>query len=139
MKNWISKTKYYLNSFLEVGVLLLAVSVIAEIIFGPNVAFFGSQVTQNLISLLNNLGSQGIAALIIVFAVIFIENKQENLVKISFRSKGDFSVNDFARNHYNGGGHINAAGGKSSQDLNKTISEFISILPRYKNALKDAS
>ena len=75
----------------------------------------------------------------VVFAVIFIENKQENLVKISFRSKGDFSVNDFARNHYNGGGHINAAGGKSSQDLNKTISEFISILPRYKNALKDAS
>ena len=139
MNKWISKVKYYLNSFLEVGVLLLAVSVIAEIIFGPNVAFFGSQVTQNLISLLNNLGSQGIAALIIVFAVIFIENKQENLVKISFRSKGDFSVNDFARNHYNGGGHINAAGGKSSQDLNKTISEFISILPRYKNALKDAS
>tara|TARA_B100000029_G_C16768630_1_gene664637 strand:+ start:141 stop:377 length:237 start_codon:yes stop_codon:yes gene_type:complete len=75
MKNWISKIKYYLNSFLEVGVLLLAVSVIAEVIFGPNVAFFGSQVTENLISLLNNLGSQGIAALIIVFAVIFAYRK----------------------------------------------------------------
>ena len=75
MKNWISKVKYYLNSFLEVGVLLLAVSVIAEIIFGPNVAFFGSQVTQNLIKLLNSLGSQGIAALIIVFAVIFAYRK----------------------------------------------------------------
>ena len=75
MNKWISKVKYYLNSFLEVGVLLLAVSVIAEIIFGPNVAFFGSQVTQNLISLLNNLGSQGIAALIIVFAVIFAYRK----------------------------------------------------------------
>ena len=69
MKNWISKIKYYLNSFIEVGVLLLAVSVIAEVIFGPNVAFFGSQVTENLVRLLNNLGSQGIAALIIVFAV----------------------------------------------------------------------
>ena len=43
MNKWISKVKYYLNSFLEVGVLLLAVSVIAEIIFGPKVAFFGSQ------------------------------------------------------------------------------------------------
>ena len=75
MKNWISKTKYYLNSFLEVGVLLLAVSVIAEMIFGPNVAFFGSQVTENLIRLLNSLGSQGIAALIIVFAVIFAYRK----------------------------------------------------------------
>ena len=75
MKNWISKVKYYLNSFLEVGVLLLAVSVIAEVIFGPNVAFFGSQVTENLIALLNNLGDQGIAALIIVFAVIFTYRK----------------------------------------------------------------
>ena len=75
MKNWISKTKYYLNSFLEVGVLLLAVSVIAEVIFGPDVAFFGSQVTENLIRLLNSLGSQGIAALIIVFAVIYVYRK----------------------------------------------------------------
>ncbi|WP_042492472.1 DHH family phosphoesterase [Aequorivita sublithincola] len=74
----------------------------------------------------------------VVFAAIFIENKQESIVKISLRSKGDFSVNDFARNHYSGGGHINAAGGKSSQDLNNTINEFISILPRYKNELTDA-
>ena len=75
MKNWISKVKYYLNSFIEVGVLVLAVSVIAEVLFGPNVAFFGSQVTENLVRLLNNLGSQGIAALIIVFAVIFAYRK----------------------------------------------------------------
>ena len=71
MKNWIVTIKYYLNKFIELGVLLLAVSVIAEILFGPDVAFFGSQVTKNLISLLNSLGEQGIAALIIVFAVIF--------------------------------------------------------------------
>ena len=75
MNKWISIVKYYLNSFLEVGVLLLAVSVIAEIIFGPNVAFFGSQVTENLIALLDSLGSQGVAALIIVFAVIFAYRK----------------------------------------------------------------
>jgi hypothetical protein len=71
MKNWILTVKYYLNKFIELGVLLLAVSVIAEILFGPDVAFFGSQVTKNLISLLNSLGEQGIAALIVVFAVIF--------------------------------------------------------------------
>ena len=68
---WISRMKSYLIKFLELGVLLLAVSVIAEILFGPNVAFFGLQVTANLISLLNSLGEQGIAALIIVFAVIY--------------------------------------------------------------------
>jgi len=75
MKNWILTVKYYLNKFIELGVLLLAVSVMAEILFGPDVAFFGSQVTKNLISLLNSLGEQGIAALIVVFAVIFTYRK----------------------------------------------------------------
>ena len=75
MNTLISKSKEYLNKFLEVGVLLLAVSIIAEILFGPNVPFFGSQVTNNLIGLLNNLGDQGIAALIIVFALIFVYRK----------------------------------------------------------------
>ena len=75
MNNWISIISQFLTKFLELGVLLLAVSVIAEIIFGPNVAFFGSQVTKNLINLLNSLGEQGIAALIIVFAVIFAYRK----------------------------------------------------------------
>jgi hypothetical protein len=75
MNAWMNRITGYLNKFLEVGVLLLAVSVIAEIIFGPNVAFFGSKVTSNLISLLNSLGEQGVAALIIVFAVIFVYRK----------------------------------------------------------------
>tara|TARA_B100001179_G_scaffold62044_1_gene42888 strand:+ start:231 stop:467 length:237 start_codon:yes stop_codon:yes gene_type:complete len=75
MKNWILTVKYYLNKFIEVGVLLLAASVLAEIIFGPDVAFFGSQVTKNLVALLNTLGDQGIAALIVVFAVIFTYRK----------------------------------------------------------------
>ena len=75
MNTWISTITRYLNKFLETGVLLLGVSVIAEILFGPNVAFFGSQVTNNLINLLNSLGEQGVAALIIVFAVIFVYRK----------------------------------------------------------------
>ena len=75
MINWITTITKYLNKFLEVWILLLAISVIAEIVFGPNVAFFGSQVTTNLINLLNSLGEQGIAALIIVLAVIFAYRK----------------------------------------------------------------
>ena len=70
MNAWIIKTRNYLWQFIELGVLLLGVSVLAEILFGPDVAFLGSQVTKNLITLLNSLGEQGIAALIIVFAVI---------------------------------------------------------------------
>ena len=75
MINWITTITKYLNKFLEVGILLLAISVIAEIVFGPDVAFFGSQVTKNLINLLNALGEQGIAALIIVLAVMFAYRK----------------------------------------------------------------
>ena len=75
MKNWINTIKYYLRQFLELGVLLLAVSVFAELLFGPDVAFFGSTVTKNLITLLDSIGDQGVAALIIIFAVIFVYRK----------------------------------------------------------------
>jgi phosphoesterase RecJ-like protein len=61
------------------------------------------------------------------FTAIFIEHAEENIVKISFRSKGDFDVNQFARMHFNGGGHINAAGGKSSLTLAETIAQFENI------------
>ncbi|TJY36278.1 DHH family phosphoesterase [Pontimicrobium aquaticum] len=70
------------------------------------------------------------------FAVIFIENQKESIIKISLRSKGNFDVNTFARQHFNGGGHTNAAGGRSELSLKKTVEKFISILPTYKNDLK---
>ena len=75
MNTWITKIRSYLKQFIELGVLLLGVSVLAEILFGPNVAFLGSQVTENLVALLNSLGESGIAALIIVFAVIITYRK----------------------------------------------------------------
>ena len=75
MKNWINTIKHYLRQFLELRVLLLAVSVFAELLFGPDVAFFGSHVTKNLITLLDSIGDQGVAALIIIFAVIFTYRK----------------------------------------------------------------
>jgi hypothetical protein len=75
MNAWITKIRSYLRQFIELGVLLLGVSVLAEILFGPDVAFLGSQVTKNLVALLNSLGESGIAALIIVFAVIITYRK----------------------------------------------------------------
>lgn len=71
----------------------------------------------------------------IKFATIFIENLQEPYVKISLRSKGDFSVNEFARTHFNGGGHTNAAGGRSDDSMENTVSRFKEILTAYKNEL----
>lgn len=62
------------------------------------------------------------------FAAIFIEHTDEKIIKISFRSQGDFDVNLFARAHFNGGGHMNAAGGKSNETLEKTIEKFIHLV-----------
>ncbi|TYA84382.1 DHH family phosphoesterase [Seonamhaeicola marinus] len=73
----------------------------------------------------------------IVLAAIFIEDKQEGIIKISLRSKGDFSVNEMSRAHFNGGGHTNAAGGRSEKTLQETVEKFISILPEYNNALNN--
>lgn len=71
----------------------------------------------------------------IIFAVIFIEDEEQKIIKISLRSKGKFSVNKFSRAHFDGGGHDNAAGGKSIVSLDETISNFLKILPDYKNEL----
>ncbi len=71
----------------------------------------------------------------VTFAAIFIESQQDNIIKISLRSKGDFSVNEFSRSHFEGGGHTNAAGGKSDLNMQETIDKFISILPQYKKDL----
>ena len=66
------------------------------------------------------------------FTAIFIENKEEGIIKISFRSQGDFDVNQFARNYFSGGGHRNAAGGKSTQSLEETMIYFEEIVKKTK-------
>ena len=69
----------------------------------------------------------------ILFTALFIEKK--DYVKISFRSRGSFSVNDFSAKHFNGGGHRNAAGGESNISLDDTIKRFNDLLPLYKEEL----
>ena len=60
---------------------------------------------------------------------ICIDRDEER--KWSFRSKGDFDCNQFARTHFEGGGHFNAAGGRSSQSLHDTVETFKKLLPQY--------
>ncbi len=69
----------------------------------------------------------------IVFAALIIDRSEA--VKMSFRSVGDFSVNDFARTNFNGGGHKNAAGGISTDTLQNTVEKFERLLPLYKEQL----
>ena len=69
------------------------------------------------------------------FTAIFIENGEEGLIKVSLRSKGSFDVNTFARAHFNGGGHLNAAGGRLEKSLEETAAYFESLLENYKSEL----
>jgi phosphoesterase RecJ-like protein len=68
----------------------------------------------------------------IVFTAIFIENKDEKIIKISFRSQGGFDVNQFARDHFNGGGHSNAAGGRSDVSMKETLKKFEDLVNKLK-------
>lgn len=72
-----------------------------------------------------------------VLSVFFIEDQQRDFIKISFRSKGGFDVNQFARKHFNGGGHISAAGGRSDLGMEETIEKFVKILEGYKQELEE--
>lgn len=64
------------------------------------------------------------------FSAIFIEHRDENIIKISLRSQGNFDVNQFARQHFNGGGHINAAGGKSYETMKATTNKFEELISK---------
>ena len=64
-------------------------------------------------------------------AAIFIENEEDKLIKISFRSKTNLDVNLLARTYFNGGGHINAAGGSSHISLEDTLKYFLEVLPKF--------
>lgn len=74
----------------------------------------------------------------IVFAAIFIEDSEQQIIKISLRSKGCFSVNKFSRNHFEGGGHDNAAGGKSEGSMAETVTKFTSLLSEYQTELEQS-
>lgn len=67
------------------------------------------------------------------FAAVVIDRDEER--KWSFRSKGQVDVNQFARRHFSGGGHKNAAGGRSVQSLEETVRHFHQVLPELQQEL----
>ncbi|MBP6183488.1 MAG: DHH family phosphoesterase [Saprospiraceae bacterium] len=70
------------------------------------------------------------------FAIFIAE--QPTIIKLSFRSIGNFSVQEFARDHFKGGGHKNASGGSVYGTLDKTIEKIKSLLPQYAQKLQNA-
>jgi bifunctional oligoribonuclease and PAP phosphatase NrnA len=89
---------------------------------------FGSQTgdTEGLVNF-------GLSVKGVKLAVLISDRKDS--IKLSFRSLGEFSVNDFARKHFEGGGHRNAAGGQTNLSLEETLKKFLDLLPLYKEQL----
>jgi len=75
------------------------------------------------------LGIQGIK-----LAALLIDRDEKR--KWSFRSKGDFDCNTFARKHFNGGGHFNAAGGERDESLEENLQLFRESIQAYKSQLQ---
>lgn len=69
-------------------------------------------------------------------AVLVTEKK--DTIRFSFRSKGNFSVHELAKSHFNGGGHINASGGSLKTDMKTAVEKLISVLPEYKKKLSES-
>lgn len=82
--------------------------------------------TEGIVNFLLKLKKVKVAAFI---------TEQPNIVKLSLRSKGDFSVQEIASRYFKGGGHKNASGGFSHTGLRKTVAKFKEILPLYKDQL----
>ncbi len=70
----------------------------------------------------------------VVFSVLFTE--KEKYVKASFRSKGEFAVNEVSEKYFNGGGHRNAAGGEYYASLAEAIEQFEKLLPEFEDRIK---
>ncbi len=66
-------------------------------------------------------------------AGLFVDRTE--LIKLSLRSIGDIPCNEICKKHFNGGGHLNAAGGNSTEDLQTVVNRFKSVLPEYKEYL----
>ena len=78
--------------------------------------------TEGLVNYTMSMSEAVVGALIV---------ERDKLVKLSLRSKGSFPVNEIAKKYFNGGGHINAAGGSSHENLQGTIDKFIEALKDY--------
>ncbi len=70
----------------------------------------------------------------IVYSIYMREDEPE-FVKVSMRSRGEFSVREICETHFNGGGHHNAAGGEMHTSLSEAVTKLLDILPQYDHLL----
>lgn len=70
----------------------------------------------------------------VYITALFTEKKDH--IRVSFRSKGGFAINEMAQKYFEGGGHLNAAGGESKLSMKETLDKFENLLELYKDEIK---
>jgi len=138
-KNWEIHEQIY-NSSSERRLKFLGYALLncLEVIPEYNTAFFAISKedlskfeistgdTEGLVNYALSIKGIRLAALIV---------DRTELIKLSLRSIGEIPCNEICKKYFNGGGHLNASGGSSSEDLSHVVSTFKSILPEYKEIL----
>ena len=71
----ISKIKQILREIIDFGLLLVAIAIILELLFGPSTPFLGRDIIDNLVSLIQDLGDAGVVGLISIAIIIYLWNK----------------------------------------------------------------
>ena len=76
MGGWmISRIKQIMREIVDFGLLLIAIAIILEVLFGPSSPFLGSNIIDNLVGLVNELGSEGVVGIISVAIIIYLWNR----------------------------------------------------------------
>lgn len=136
--NKINKAIYDSNSYDKIKLIGYALSEKLKLAVGGNVAYIVLSRQDLLDHNFKKGDTEGLVnyALSIVnvnVAVLIIETKER--IKFSFRSSGSFSVNEFARKYFNGGGHKNAAGGSLEDKLSVALNKFLENISKYSKDL----
>ena len=71
----ISKIKQIMREIIDFGLLLIAIAIILELLFGPSTPFLGQNIIDNLVGLIQDLGDAGVIGLISIAIIIYLWNK----------------------------------------------------------------
>ena len=71
----ISKIKQIMREIIDFGLLLIAIAIILELLFGPSTPFLGANIIDNLVTLIQDLGDAGVVGLISIAIIIYLWNK----------------------------------------------------------------
>ena len=76
MSETFEKMKKWIYQFTEIGLLLVALGIVLQILFGQTVAFMTGDVVGNLVALIKSLGDQGVVGLIALGVIVWLFSKR---------------------------------------------------------------